>query len=122
MALTCDVVAGRRLGYVSVVVMRAPGFIGLVLTSTTGSGSRAAHQLGYGCGSAVDRAILQIFETGLIADTVSIVDAAGKRTDLAAAEIDTLDPLSTSLRPEQLPRDLTAGLAADLLVSLETLE
>jgi hypothetical protein len=49
------------------------------------------------------------------------VDTAGKRTDFAAESIDELEPLSTSLMPEQLLRDLTAGQAADLLSYLETL-
>ena len=63
--------------------------------------------------------------TGLVvnrtADTLTIVDTAGKRTDFAAESIDELEPLSTSLMPEQLLRDLTAGQAADLLSYLETL-
>ena len=63
--------------------------------------------------------------TGLVekrnGDTVSIIDAAGKRTDLAAATIDTLDPLPTSLMPGELLRDLTVGQAADLLAYLESL-
>jgi putative heme-binding domain-containing protein len=53
--------------------------------------------------------------------TVSIVDAVGKRTDLAPPTIDTLDPLPTSLMPEHLLRDLTAGQAADLLAYLQSL-
>jgi putative heme-binding domain-containing protein len=53
--------------------------------------------------------------------TVSIVDAVGKRTDLAPPTIDTLDPLPTSLMPEHLLRDLTPGQAADLLAYLESL-
>jgi len=63
--------------------------------------------------------------TGLVvqrtADTVSLVDAAGTRIDLAAAAIESLDPLPTSLMPEQLLRDLSAGQAADLLAYLEAL-
>jgi len=63
--------------------------------------------------------------TGLVvqrtADTVSIVDAAGKRTDLAAETIEVLEQLPSSLMPEQLLRDLTAGQAADLLAYLEAL-
>jgi len=63
--------------------------------------------------------------TGLVAqrtdDTVSIVDAKGKRTDLAAAAIEELEPLPTSLMPEHLLRDLTAGQAADLLTYLQSL-
>ena len=63
--------------------------------------------------------------TGLLVrrtdDEVSIVDAAGKRTDLPAATIDELDPLPTSLMPEHLLRDLTAAQAADLLAYLESL-
>ena len=63
--------------------------------------------------------------TGLVAkrtdDTVSIVDATGKRTDLAAATIEKLEPLPTSLMPEHLLRDLTAGQAADLLTYLQSL-
>jgi hypothetical protein len=63
--------------------------------------------------------------TGLIVGrdetTVSIVDAVGKRTDLAPPTIDTLDPLPTSLMPEHLLRDLTPGQAADLLAYLESL-
>jgi putative heme-binding domain-containing protein len=63
--------------------------------------------------------------TGLIVkrtdETVSIVDAAGKTTELAAATIDELEPLPTSLMPEQLLRDLSAGQAADLLAYLESL-
>jgi putative heme-binding domain-containing protein len=63
--------------------------------------------------------------TGLVvqrtADTVSIVDATGKRTDLAAGTIEELEPLPTSLMPEQLLRDLTAEQAADLLAYLESL-
>jgi len=63
--------------------------------------------------------------TGLVvertADTLTIVDAAGKRIDLAAASIEELEPLPTSLMPEQLLRDLTAGQAADLLSYLEAL-
>ena len=54
-------------------------------------------------------------------ETVSIVDAAGKRTDLAATTIDELEPLPTSLMPEQLLRDLSAEQAADLLAYLESL-
>jgi len=64
--------------------------------------------------------------TGLLvertADTVSIVDAAGKRTDLAATAIDTLEVLPTSLMPEQLLRELSAEQAADLLAYLEALK
>ncbi len=64
--------------------------------------------------------------TGLIlkrdGDAVSIIDAAGRRTDLAAGTIDTLDPLPTSLMPEHLLRDLTVGQAADLLAYLQSLE
>lgn len=63
--------------------------------------------------------------TGLVVhrtdETVSIVDATGKRTDLAAAWIDDPEALPTSLMPEQLLRDLTAGQAADLLAYLESL-
>jgi putative heme-binding domain-containing protein len=63
--------------------------------------------------------------TGLVAqrtdETVSIVDATGKRTDLAAAAIEELEPLPTSLMPEHLLRDLTAGQAADLLAYLQSL-
>lgn len=63
--------------------------------------------------------------TGLVVhrtdETVSIVDATGKRTDLAAATIDDLEALPTSLMPEQLLRDLTAGQAADLLAYPESL-
>ena len=63
--------------------------------------------------------------TGLVVhrtdETVSIVDATGKRTDLAAATIDELESLPTSLMPEQLLRDLPAGQAADLLAYLESL-
>jgi putative heme-binding domain-containing protein len=63
--------------------------------------------------------------TGLLAkrteESVSIVDAAGKRTDLAAATVDELEPLPTSLMPEQLLRDLTADQAADLIAYLESL-
>jgi len=63
--------------------------------------------------------------TGLVVhrteETVSIVDATGKRTDLLAATIDELEALPTSLMPEQLLRDLTAGQAADLLAYLESL-
>ena len=59
--------------------------------------------------------------TARTADTLTIVDTAGKRTDFAAESIDELEPLSTSLMPEQLLRDLTAGQAADLLSYLETL-
>jgi putative heme-binding domain-containing protein len=63
--------------------------------------------------------------TGLVAtrtdDTVSIVDATGKRTDLAAATIEELEPLPTSLMPEHLLRDLTAGQAADLLAYVQSL-
>jgi putative heme-binding domain-containing protein len=62
---------------------------------------------------------------GLVAqrtdETVSIVDATGKRTDLAAAVIEELEPLPTSLMPEHLLRDLTAGQAADLLAYLQSL-
>jgi putative heme-binding domain-containing protein len=54
-------------------------------------------------------------------ETVAIVDAAGKLTELAAATIDELEPLPTSLMPEQLLRDLSAGQAADLLAYLESL-
>ena len=54
-------------------------------------------------------------------ETVSIVDAAGKRTDLAATTIDELEPLPTSLMPEQLLRDLSTEQAADLLAYLESL-
>lgn len=53
--------------------------------------------------------------------TVSIVDAVGKRTDLAPLTIETLDPLPTSLMPEHLLRDLTPGQAADLLAYLGSL-
>jgi len=63
--------------------------------------------------------------TGLLVkrtdDEVSIIDAAGKRTDLPAATIDQLDPLPTSLMPEHLLRELTAAQAADLLAYLESL-
>ena len=63
--------------------------------------------------------------TGLVVhrtnEAVSIVDATGKRTDLAAATIDELESLPTSLMPEQLLRDLTAGQAADLLAYLGSL-
>ncbi len=54
-------------------------------------------------------------------ETVSIVDAAGKLTEIAAATIDELEPLPTSLMPEHLLRDLSAGQAADLLAYLESL-
>jgi uncharacterized repeat protein (TIGR03806 family) len=64
--------------------------------------------------------------TGLIVerteDTVRIVDAAGKPTDLAAATIEELNALPTSLMPEQLLRDLTAAQAADLVAYLESLK
>lgn len=63
--------------------------------------------------------------TGLVIDrtkdNVAIVDAAGKRTDLAVATIEQLEPLSTSLMPEQLLRDLTIQEAADLFGHLESL-
>ncbi|MEX0689174.1 MAG: PQQ-dependent sugar dehydrogenase [Pirellulales bacterium] len=63
--------------------------------------------------------------TGLVIDrsedTVAIVDAAGKRTDLAVATIEQLEPLPTSLMPEQLLRDLTIQEAADLFGYLESL-
>jgi putative heme-binding domain-containing protein len=63
--------------------------------------------------------------TGLLVrrtdEAVSIVDAAGKRSDLPAATIDELDPLPTSLMPEHLLRDLTAQQAADLLAYLQSL-
>jgi hypothetical protein len=50
-----------------------------------------------------------------------IVDATGKRTDLAAGTIEELEALTTSLMPEQLLRDLTAQQAADLLAHLGSL-
>ena len=53
--------------------------------------------------------------------TISIVDATGKRTDLATATIDELAAVPTSLMPEQLLRDLTAQQGADLLAYLESL-
>ncbi len=56
------------------------------------------------------------------ADTVALVNAAGRLTELAPAAIDALEPLPTSLMPEHLLRDLTAGQAADLLAYLETLK
>jgi putative heme-binding domain-containing protein len=63
--------------------------------------------------------------TGLIAertdDTVAVVDASGKRTDLPAESIEDLEALPTSLMPEQLLRDLTARQAADLLAYLQSL-
>jgi putative heme-binding domain-containing protein len=63
--------------------------------------------------------------TGLVVDrseeTVSIVDASGKRTDFPVAMIEHLAPLPTSLMPEQLLRDLTIQEAADLLAYLESL-
>jgi putative heme-binding domain-containing protein len=63
--------------------------------------------------------------TGLIvkrtADAVWLVDAAGRVAELAAAELDELVPQPTSLMPEHLLRDLTAGQAADLLAYLESL-
>ena len=54
-------------------------------------------------------------------ETLSIVDAAGTLAELPAATIDELEPLPTSLMPEQLLRDLSAGQAADLLAYLESL-
>ncbi len=63
--------------------------------------------------------------TGLLVertdDTVALVDASGKRTDLAAESIEELEALRTSLMPEQLLRDLTAQQAADLLAYLQSL-
>jgi putative heme-binding domain-containing protein len=63
--------------------------------------------------------------TGLLAertdDTVALVDASGKRTDLPAESIEELEALPTSLMPEQLLRDLTAQQAADLVAYLESL-
>jgi putative heme-binding domain-containing protein len=53
--------------------------------------------------------------------TVAVVDASGKRTDLAAESIEELEALRTSLMPEQLLRDLTARQAADLLAYLQSL-
>jgi putative heme-binding domain-containing protein len=53
--------------------------------------------------------------------TVSLVDATGKRTDLDAATIESLEPLPTSLMPEHLLRALTAEQVADLLAYLATL-
>jgi len=44
-----------------------------------------------------------------------------KRTVLAAETIEVLEQLPSSLMPEQLLRDLTAGQAADLLAYLEAL-
>jgi putative heme-binding domain-containing protein len=52
---------------------------------------------------------------------VSLVDATGNRTDVTTAVIEQLEPLPTSLMPEQLLRDLTAQQAADLLAYLESL-
>jgi putative heme-binding domain-containing protein len=63
--------------------------------------------------------------TGLLTErneeTIALVDAAGKRTALAAATVEELKALPTSLMPEQLLRDLTARQAADLLAYLEAL-
>jgi len=63
--------------------------------------------------------------TGLVMgrsdETVSIVDASGRRTELPVATIEHLEPLPTSLMPEQLLRDLTPRQAADLLAYLESL-
>ena len=54
-------------------------------------------------------------------ETLSIVDAAGTLAELPASTFDELEPLPTSLMPEQLLRDLSAGQAADLLAYLESL-
>jgi putative heme-binding domain-containing protein len=63
--------------------------------------------------------------TGLLVErneqTVALVDASGKRTDLPAKSVEELEALPTSLMPEQLLRDLTAQQAADLLAYLESL-
>ncbi len=63
--------------------------------------------------------------TGLLVerneDTVALVDASGKRTDLAPETVEELSPLPTSLMPENLLRDLSAQQAADLVAYLQSL-
>jgi putative heme-binding domain-containing protein len=63
--------------------------------------------------------------TGLLAERsderIAIVDASGRRTELAADSVEELSALPASLMPEQLLRDLTPQQAADLLKYLESL-